>query len=142
MRGITVSSQANFFEVEHTADWAIHVHGATLPELFANAATGMYSLVADLAAIAPSVEREIEAKGVDAEALLVNWLNELVYHTEMNGDVFCRFHISVFEPTHLRAIAQAGRGIELKKQIKAVTFHNLHIVSDGHGYQVTIVFDV
>jgi len=138
---IIVSSQAVFSEVEHTADWAIRVRGATLPELFANAATGMYSLVADRSFM-PTVERQIEVRGIDAEALLVNWLNELVYHTEMYGDVFCEFHLESFEPTWLRATAKAGRGVELKKQIKAVTFHNLQIVSTGEGYEVTIVFDV
>jgi SHS2 domain-containing protein len=137
-----VSSQANFVEVEHTADWAIRVRGATLPELFVNAATGMYSLVADLSSIVTPVEHTIEVKGVDAEALLVNWLNELVYHTETAGVVFSKFHIESFEPTHLRAQVQAGRGVELKKQIKAVTFHNLRIEATDQGYEVTIVFDV
>ena len=58
---------------------------------------------------------------LDAEALLVNWLNELIYHTEMDGELFCEFHIESFELTHLRATVRAGRGIELKKQIKAAT---------------------
>jgi SHS2 domain-containing protein len=137
-----VSSQADFSEVDHTADWSIRVRGATLPELFVNAATGMYSLVTDLPSVTPTIERTVEVKGVDAEALLVNWLNELVYHTEMNGDVFCEFHIKAFETTHLRVTAKAGRGIELKKQIKAVTFHNLQIIPTDNGYEATVVFDV
>ena len=139
---IAVSSQANFSEVDHTADWSIRVRGVTLPELFVCAAIGMYSLVADLSSVTPTVERAIKVKGVDAEALLINWLNELVYHTEMDGLVFCEFHIESFAPTWLHAIARAGRGIQLKKQIKAVTFHDLQIVSTGDGYEVTIVFDV
>ena len=136
-----MSIPANFVEVEHTADWAIRVRGTTLPDLFVNAATGMYSLVADLS-FAPTVEREIVVKGMDAEALLVNWLNELIYHTEMDGEVFCEFRVESFQPTHLRATVRAGRGIELKKEIKAVTFHNLQIVSTDSGYEVTVVFDV
>jgi len=137
-----MSGQATFFEVEHTADWAIRVRGTTLPELFVNAATGMYSLIADLSSVKPTIERAIEVKGVDAEALLVNWLNELIYHTEMDGEVFCESHIESFEPTHLRAKVWAGRGIELKKEIKAVTFHNLQIVLADKGYEATLVFDV
>ena len=54
-----MSSQANYVEVDHTADWAIRVRGATLPELFVNAATGMYELMADLPAVMPSIERAI-----------------------------------------------------------------------------------
>ena len=137
-----MSSQPAFVEIEHTADWSIRAHGATLPELFVNAATGMYSLMADMAAITPTTECLIEASGVDAEALLVKWLNELLYHTEMNGEVFCEFEIVSFEPTRLVSTAKAGRGIKLKKQIKAVTFHAMQIVSSENGYKVTIVFDV
>jgi SHS2 domain-containing protein len=132
----------DFVEVEHTADWAIRVCGATLPELFVNAAAGMFSLVADLSSVEPTVERIIKVKGVDAEALLVKWLNELLYHTEMNGVVFCDFSIKAFGPTHLRAIAKAGRGLKLKKQIKAATFHNLQIIPTDNGYEATVVFDV
>ena len=132
----------DFVEVEHTADWAIRARGATLPRLFVNAATGMYSLVADLSSVEPTVERIIKVKGVDAEALLVNWLNELIYYTEMDGEVFCEFHIDSFDFTRLIATVRAGRGLELKKQIKAVTFHDLHITTSDRGYQVTIVFDV
>ena len=137
-----MNSQTDFSEIDHTADWAIRVCGATLPELFVNAATGMFSLLADLSSVEPTVERIIKAKGVDAEALLVNWLNELLYHTEMNGVVFCDFHVEAFEPTHLRAIAKAGRGLKLKKQIKAATFHNLQITPTHNGYEATVVFDV
>jgi len=131
-----------FAEIEHTADWAIRVRGATLPDLFVNAALGMYNLMADLSSVTPSLEHTIEVKGVDAEALLVNWLNELVYRTEMDGVVFCAFGIRSFEPTSLRAVAYGSRRAKLKKQIKAVTFHNLQIVSTGDGYEVTLVFDV
>ncbi len=137
-----MSHQMDFVEVEHTADWAIRVRGATLPELFVNAAMGMYSLVADLSSVEPTVERIIKVTGVDAEALLVNWLNELLYHTEMDGEVFCEFAIHSFEPTQLCSTAKAARGGNLKKHIKAVTFHNLSIVAMGDGYEVTLVFDV
>jgi SHS2 domain-containing protein len=58
-----VDSRSDFFEVEHTADWAIRVRGATLPDLFVNAATGMYSLVADLPSVTLTDERAIEVKG-------------------------------------------------------------------------------
>jgi SHS2 domain-containing protein len=137
-----MSGRPNYVEVEHTADWAIRVRGATLPDLFVNAATGMYSLVADLSSLIAAIEHAIEVKGVDTEALLVNWLNELLYYTEMKGQVFSEFHIDSFEPTHLRAAVRGGRGVELKKQIKAVTFHNLRIEKTDQGYEVTIVFDV
>lgn len=133
---------SNFQEIEHTADWALRVQGQTLPELFINAAAAMYAVTVDAPAIAPQVERLVEVSGVDAETLLVNWLNELVYLTEVEGLVFGQFEMLEFAPEHLRALARGQTGAPLRKHIKAVTFHNLRIVSTAEGYQVTIVFDV
>jgi hypothetical protein len=48
-----------FENLEHTADLAIRAYGATLPEVFANAAYGMFAQMADLASIAPSVRRRM-----------------------------------------------------------------------------------
>ncbi len=137
-----MGSQATFVEIEHTADWSICVHGSTLRDLFVNAAVGMYSLMADITTLTPTIEREINVASVDVEALLVRWLNELLYHTEMNGEMFCEFAITSLDSTRITSSAKASRGIELKKQIKAVTFHNLKIVPANDGYEVTLVFDV
>jgi SHS2 domain-containing protein len=88
-----MTDSANFVEVEHTADWAIRVRGKTLSELFINVAIGMYSLVADLPPGKAEIERIVNVEGVDPETLLINWLNELVYHTEMDNEVFSEFVI-------------------------------------------------
>ncbi len=133
---------SDFFEVDHTADWALRVRGASLPELFINAARGMYAITVDAPEVQPQVERQIHVTGVDAEALLVNWLNELLYYTEVEGLVFGRFEITSFAPDQLRAVARGQLGVPLRKQIKAVTFHNLKIVLSEGVYQVTLVFDV
>ncbi len=82
-------------EVPHTADWALRARGRTLAELFANAARGMYVLMAEeLPAEAP-VTRAVEAEAASAEGLLVAWLNELLYLTEREGVVFTDFRVEV-----------------------------------------------
>ncbi len=118
------------------------MRGATLADLFINAAIGMYAVTVDAPHIQPHVERSIEVRGVDAETLLVNWLNELLYYTEVEDLVWGQFELVEFAPTHLRAIARGQTSLPLRKHIKAVTFHNLQIISTAEGYEVTIVFDV
>jgi SHS2 domain-containing protein len=135
-------TSAEFDEIEHTADWALLARGSSLPELFVNAATGMYTLAAELDRLHASTERTIEVSGIDAETLLVNWLNELLYYTEMDQVVFGWFEIEQFASDHLRAVARGEAGVPLVKPIKAVTFHDLQIKPSGNGYEVTIVFDV
>ncbi len=132
----------NFQEIEHTADWALLVRGNTLLDLFVNAAIGMYTLTVDAPQVLAQVERSIEVSGIDAETLLINWLNELLYATEVDGLVFGQFAMVEFGPNRLRAVARGQVGLPLRKHIKAATFHNLRVAPTDNGYEVVIVFDV
>ncbi|WP_376788986.1 archease [Thermoflexus sp.] len=140
-----------FEEIPHTADWAIRAYGRTLPELFANAAMGMYSLLVDLDALGESERREIEVEAASLEGLLVAWLNELVYHTEREHLAFKRFELHELRPPdpgdpdslgRLRATAYGERTREMRKYIKAVTYHNVAIRQEDGRYWVELVFDV
>ncbi|MBI3362099.1 MAG: archease [Chloroflexi bacterium] len=78
----------------------------------------------------------------DTESLLVAWLNELLYFTESDGQVFTEFGVNALTDTHIEAQATGGPATELNKQIKAVTFHNLKVERTDEGFETTIVFDV
>jgi SHS2 domain-containing protein len=129
-------------EIEHTADWAIQVRGRNLEELFVNAALGMAALMADVEAIEPSVERQVELAEFDAETLLVSWLSELLWFNEESDVVFVRFNIKELTSTRLEITAWGGLAPSQWKHIKAVTFHDLEIRHIDDGYTVTVVFDV
>ena len=136
-------NQVDFEEVEHTADWALRVHGHDLRELLVNAARGMSSLlISDLAAVPTDIERHLELEAFDAESLLVEWLSELAYWAESEMLVFREFDLSYVTPTHLQAVVRGGRVPTLQKSIKAVTYHNLEIIQTDKGLEVTVVFDV
>ncbi len=129
-------------ELEHTADRALQVWAVGLPELFAGAAKGMYSLMADLEGLVATEWREVRLEAWDRETLLVAWLNELLFFTEMEGLLFVEVRIESLSDTAL--VAQAG-GIHApatKAHIKAATFHNLEIVQDGTEWSTVITFDV
>jgi SHS2 domain-containing protein len=129
-------------EIEHTADWAIRVHGRDLEELFGNAALGMAMLMADLKGIEPTVERQVELEEFDTETLLVSWLSELLWFNEESDAVFVRFEIEELTQNRLRATVWGGLTASQWKHIKAVTFHDLDILETDSGYTVTLVFDV
>jgi SHS2 domain-containing protein len=133
----------DFEEIEHTADWALRVRGRDLAELLVNAARGMVSLiVADPAALPRDVEQELELESIDAESLLVDWLSELAYWAETEMLIFHRFDLQDVTPTSLQATIRGGHAPDLKKHIKAVTYHNLEIVETVEGLEATVVFDV
>jgi len=129
-------------EVEHTADAAIRAYGRDLPELFANAAYGMFDLLADMQKLHPTIEREVSLEASDLEALLVDWLGELLYLREVHGEVYKEFEITTLSPTKLRAVAKGGKRFAPRMNIKAVTYHGLKIEKTEEGYVTTIVFDV
>lgn len=140
-----------FEEIEHTADWALRVRGRTMAALFAAAARGMFSLLTDLARVPAQHQIEFELRSIDAETLLVDWLNELLYRAEVENLVFTSFDLVLLEipeptpsapPARLRAIVRGGPAPELHKTIKAATFSGLVVRRDGTGYVSELVFDV
>jgi SHS2 domain-containing protein len=131
-----------FQEVDHTADWALRVWAPTLKELFVDAARGMYNLAGASVKPGSVIRRKVELSAPDYESLLVNWLQELLFYTESEERVFTEFQINELNSTRLSAEISGGPTERLDKVIKAVTFHDLKIVRDAEGYQITIVFDV
>lgn len=130
----------------HTADIGIRVFGKDLKELFANAAFGMFDVIADLDGMKIPVEEVIEADGETTEELLVAWLDELLYRFCTKEIVFAKFEIGELSGNHIKAKA-FGRAIasnrnRLKMEIKAVTYSGLAIKKIEKGYQVEIIFDV
>ncbi len=130
-----------FTEIQHTADWALKVWAPSLDVLFAQAAEGMYWLMETTLAGEPRTVRTIEVEGADAESLLVAFLSELLYLSESTGLGFDQFEI-IINKNHLRALARGAPAQMQKKEIKAVTYHNLAVRRKEKTYTVTIVFDV
>lgn len=134
--------------IEHTADAGIVAYGKDLKEAFASAARGMFSLVADLRGVAEVEERRIAVAAPDREALLVEWLNELIFLLDTEGLLFKRFEITALADGALEAVA-CGEKIDLERHhlgtaIKAATYHQLKVQETrGHkGYRVQVIFDL
>lgn len=131
-----------FEEIEHTADLAIRAYGRDMSELFANAAHGMFALMVEHSVEEPICEREVSLEGMDQESLLVDWLNELIYLHEVEGETYHQFAIEALSPTELKAHVTGGPTKSKTKAIKAATFHDLAIEEMADGLVATIVFDV
>ncbi len=135
------------FEIlEHTADVGIVAHGGSLAELFANAATGMFSLMADLEGVRQAEERQIDIEARDCEGLLVRWLTELLYYLDAEEMLFSRFDVEEIGDTRLRARA-FGERIDHQRHrlhfgVKAVTRHMLEVAPEDGGYRAQVLFDI
>lgn len=132
---------AGFRELEHTADWELEVWALELPALLEQAARGMYSLSELCLQDEPRDERRLEIHSADAEGLLVAFLSELLFVLEDEQVGFDTFHLKI-DDNHLEAVLVGAPVIDVKKEIKAVTYHNLKIREEAGGLRVNIVFDV
>ena len=132
---------AGFEEREHTADWSLHVWAPDLAGLIEQAAKGM----ADLSGIKTDdkerVTRTIKIESTDAEGLLVNFLTEVLHLMDTAGLIFDTFNLVVAENV-VNAKMEGSPILERKKEIKAVTYHNLKIEKKSRGLEAEIVFDV
>ena len=129
----------------HLADTAIRAYGSTLPELFENAAYGMFDLMYDLAALRPERDRPVLAAGDAVEELLVDWLNELIFTSETEAIAFCHFQVARLEEGGVQGTA-GGTPFERSPlrgpPVKAVTYHDLAVVEIPDGWWARLVFDV
>ncbi len=135
-----------FDVVEHTADTGIVAYGADMREAFANAAYGMFSLMADLKQVREETSRYVEADAGDRESLAVSWLNELLYMFDVEGIIFKRFDILELTNTRLKADAygekaEASRH-KLRGGVKAATYHMLKVSEDRGRWRIRVIFDM
>ncbi len=133
-----------FFAVP--ADQGIRVWGPDLPEVYRQAALGLASLMVDPTTVGPGREIPVAVEADDPEALLVAWLNELLYLCDAKGLVFSDCAIQSLTETTLSAVVCAeefdpSRHVAIG-QVKAVTYHLLRIAQSERGWGASVVVDV
>jgi SHS2 domain-containing protein len=130
--------------LEHTADIGVRAVGKTIEECFEQAARGLISII--------GIERDdagervaIELSSGDLGALLVDWLNEIVYLHESRDALVCGVDVAEVTGTDLRgSVALAPRGDVAVEglQVKAVTYHQLKVERTSSGYVAEVYFDI
>lgn len=137
-------NQRPFVEIEHTADLALRVWGADLPELFVHAAQGMFHLMRYPMSTGETrpVAYEIALSADDVEMLLVDWLDELLYLAQRDAARLERYEIVAWEGVALRAKVYGRAPWHPTRAIKAVTYADLAIRRVGEGYETIVTFDV
>lgn len=128
-------------EIHHTADIAIQVWADNLPNLFTEAARGMYAIMGVASEKKPGKGKTITFHAEDDVSLLVAFLNELLFEAEHHRTAFMDILVNI---SNGRLVATLNEGIvcKINREIKAVTYHHLNVVESQQGVEATIVFDV
>ena len=135
-----------FEELDHTADVAMRVRGATLDLLFRHAARGMMQLMTGpLRGVSAQTERTVDIEADAPDALLRAWLSELIFLVAAHRLVPVSFTVEHVDAHRLRArvgVAPLTDAIARDAtEIKAVTWHGLCVDTDQDGYFAEVVFD-
>jgi SHS2 domain-containing protein len=130
--------------IEHTADVGLVAYGKTLAEAFANAAYGLFSIIAELDSVTETQSRNIEISEEDWEGLLFEWLNYLIYLFDVEMILFKRFDIMELDGYRLKAVCYGEKydpsRHHLKTGVKSATYHMLMV--DREKNQVQVIFDI
>lgn len=157
--------------LDHTADVGMDVVAPTMATLFDRAALGMMAFLAgdDLtvtnhtgettpprtdgssaAATAaeageplPALRRPIDVEAADPALLLVDWLREILLHCEAAGRRYRGAELDTIEDTHLRGEVSFVPWTDGPvREIKGVTYHDLHVDHLAGSWTARVVFDV
>ena len=129
--------------LDHTSELELHVRAPTFAELAGEAGRALVELMkpgCDETGVGEW--RSIAAEGVDRAALLVAWLNELVYLAEVERWVPTEIQA---ELTGDNVLEIRARGVHLKEApslVKAATYHGLQVRDTDAGVEAEVIFDV
>jgi SHS2 domain-containing protein len=132
--------------LEHPADIGIEARGDTRAIAFGRAAAALVSLIVDPSTIRTSVRKSIILHASDADQLLVRWLSEVLYLYDGTGFIAGTFEITICTPTQLEATV-GGEAYDCTRHttrldVKAITYHQLAVLEDSHGWRVRAFLDI
>ena len=128
---------------DHTAEVELRIRAGSMADLLSEAGRALAEVQIAGADCGPGGPvREIRVVAPDREALLVDWLNELIFLADIDRWVALDFSIDSASDEEVRARAS---GVILEwapSRVKAATFHGLRIEEVPDGLQANIILDV
>jgi SHS2 domain-containing protein len=141
--GSRFDQAARGFEfLDHPADVKLRAWSTNLESLFTAAAEGMMLFLfgSGIANLEPDRTQTLEIEAKDCEALLVEWLSELLYRATCEYRAYMGFRIHELTESKLKATAVTAAA-EAVEDIKAVTYHDLSVRKCECRWEASIVFD-
>lgn len=136
----------NYELIEHTADIGIRVKSSSLEGLFKSAGLAIADLSAEKQkTLIPEKHKIVVTQKADnVEELFVNWLNELLSASAVEGLIFEDIRINQINEKFIDAIAigSSVRNYKINTEIKAATYHQLKVEKTGPFWQAEVIFDV
>lgn len=122
----------------------MEVQGNSLEHLFREALRGMMSILKkEVPKIGTRITRSVKIESGDETALLVDFLNEALSLSHINGEIYTDLIFKNFSKTSLEAELIGAAAQVFDEDIKAVTYHEADVKQDSKGKWVTnLIFDI
>jgi SHS2 domain-containing protein len=141
MRAISEPCWHHF--LEHTSEARIEIGAPDLGGLLVEAGRALAELLlGERPGAAQGRAREIELRSIDREALLVAWLNELLFFAETELCVASDFDVLEATDTRLRVRVRGVPTEVAPSKVKAATHHDLEIAERDGALVARVILDL
>jgi SHS2 domain-containing protein len=128
--------------LEHKADLKIRAFGKDKKELLENVMIGMFE-GARYEGKKNQIKREIKIHSQDLSSLLVDFLSEVLYFSEVNREVYQKIQFKKFSDKEIKGTLLGKKLKTIGVIIKGVTWHDLDIhQKKDKTWQATVLFDI
>ena len=129
----------------HTADVAVEATGPTLDSVFGAVADGLTAAMCE--AVPDDGDRfTVDVRAESREALLFDYLDELIYERDVRGVLPADNEASVRRDGTDWVCEASARGVPLDavvaREVKAVTYSEMDLTETDDGWHAYVVFDV
>lgn len=140
-----MSGHSSWSHFHHGADIGVCGEGQTLEQAFANTAVAMTAVITEPERVNAQKSVALHCSAPDAELLLVDFLNALIYEMATRHLLFSRFDISIND-NNLDATAW-GEAVDLKRhqpavEVKGASYTALQVSHENDHWRACCVVDV
>ncbi len=138
------------FLEEHTSDVYIEAYGDDLEEAFENAALAFYNTLTSTENVSGSIVKDVEVSGEDLEALLVEWLQQLIVLFDVDRFVASRIEVHSISKVNDKYFLKAklyGEEFDPSKHkrgvyVKGATYWRMEIFKKNSRVFLRFVLDI
>lgn len=131
---------------DHTADVAVEAEATTLGGVFGAVADGMSAAMCGEVPETGGERVPVEITAESREALLFDYLDELIYERDVRSVLPVDNRATVVETDGAWRVDASARGVPLDsvdaRDLKAVTYSEMDLTETDDGWHAYVVFDV
>ncbi len=131
------------------ADVAVKCKAERLEDLFMYNSEAFAAIILDNAdAIKGNVEKIFQVQAEEADLLLFDFVNELIYQKDVNNLLFLPVNMEIERQDGILHLVASMKGERIGKKcsfivdVKAATMHELSVIQDNEGWSSFMILDV